>query len=280
MKKSPLKTVVLYSNSHMGSMIVLNQMLKMKCYDVTAVVRVSNIELSNKGLQKVRKHIKKTGFIFAIMLFIQYIVQAIAMMISFMLPFLKKRIHTSSELAKIHKYEIHDATSINSPETLDFLRKHQPEIIVSAYFPQILKSDALAIPSRGILNVHPGFIPEYKGAMAYFWAVKNNDLKAGVSVHWMDEGIDTGPLLARKSFKISRKSSQDKVLIKTALIGSSLLKRIGNKLRKGKQIKAIDISTERKAYYPLPGKKAFREYWLAHSFFSFGAIFRAILGKY
>ncbi|MCM8540277.1 MAG: hypothetical protein NE328_08380 [Lentisphaeraceae bacterium] len=280
MNNVPVKTVVLYSNSHIGSILVLNNILKMKCYEVTAIVRVNNVELSNKGLRKVKKHINKTGYTFAFMLFFQHIIQALAFGLSFMLPFLKKRTKTSSELAKKYGFEIHDATNINSPKTLAFLKSHSPEIIISAYFPQILKKKALSIPSKGILNLHPGYLPAYKGAMAYFWAAKNNAGQAGVSIHWMDEGIDTGPLLARKLFRINRKTSQDKVLIITALIGSSLLKRIGRKLMKGKEPKTIDTGDEVKKYYPLPGRKAFKEYYQVRCFISFGIIFRAIMGKY
>lgn len=280
MRNAPVKTVLLYSNSHMGSILVLNQILKMKCYEVTAIVRVNNVEFTNKGLRKVKNHIHKTGYKFAFMLFFQYLVQSAAFILSFFLPFLKKRNRTSSELAKIHNFEIHDAENINSRETLSFLRSQNPDVIISAYFPQILKKEALSIPSKGILNLHPGYLPSYKGAMTYFWAVKNNAPSAGVSIHWMDEGIDTGPLLARKSFRITPKTSQDKVLILTALIGSSLLKRIGYRLMRGRKLKTIDISHEKKMYYPLPGRKAFKEYYHAHCFISIGVIFRAILGKY
>ncbi|MCM8527035.1 MAG: hypothetical protein NE327_11000 [Lentisphaeraceae bacterium] len=280
MKKDPLKTVLLYNNNHIGSILVLNKLLKMKCYDIQAIVRVNNVNLSNKGLRKIKRHISKTGFTFAFMLFFQYIVQVIAFSLSFVLPFLKRRTKTSTELAKIHGFEIHDAVDINSPETLEFLRSQNPELIISAYFPQILKTEALSVPSKGILNLHPGYLPAYKGAMAYFWAAKNNAGRAGVSIHWMDEGIDTGPLLARKLFRISKKTSQDKVLIYTALIGSSLLKRIGRQLMKGKEPKTIDTSEEEKMYYPLPGRKAFKEYYKVRCFISFGIIFRAILGKF
>ena len=214
------------------------------------------------------------------MLFLQALVQGLAFLVSYLLPFLKKRQLTSSEIAHKYGIKIHDSANINSQETIDFLKEQNPELMISAYFPQILKDQALAIPRKGVLNIHPGHIPQYKGAMAYFWAVKNNSPKAGVSVHWMDQGIDTGPLLARKSFKIKAKTSQDKVLIKTAIVGSSLLKRIGQKLVKGKKLETIDIKLEQKAYYKMPGKKAFLEYYKSHHFFSYGAIFRAILGKY
>ena len=280
MKPKPVKTVLLYNRGHMGSIIVLNKLLKMKCYDVTAIVRVKNVNFSAKGYKKLRKNLDKTGFLFAFMLFFQFLIQGLAFLISFMLPFLKNRSLTSTEIAKKYKLAVHDSDNINSEETINFLKEQNPEILISAYFPQILKVQALAVPRKGVLNIHPGRIPEYKGAMAYFWAVKNNAKTAGVSVHWMDEGIDTGPLIARKSFKIKQKTTQDKVLIKTALVGSALLKRVGKKLARGTEPKTININKEKKAYYPLPGKKAYKEYSLTHSFLSFGAIFRAILGKY
>ena len=276
----PLKTVLLYNRGHMGSMIVLNKILKMKCYDVSAVVRVNSVDFTAKGCVKLRKNLKKTGFLFALMLLIQTLVQGFVYLLACLLPCFKNRKLSSNELIKKHKIDFHDSEDINSEETLNFLKKQEPDLLISAYFPQILKPEALSVPLKGVLNIHPGLIPEYKGAMAYFWAVKNESAHAGVSVHWMDEGIDTGPLLARKSFKIGPKTSQDKVLIKTAIVGSSLLGRIGKKLQKGKKIKNIDTSNCRQKYYSLPGKKAFSEYCNKNHFFSFRVIFRAIAGKY
>lgn len=279
MKNKPLKTVVLYSSSHMGSMIALNKIVTMKCFDVVSVIRVSSIELNSRGIKKASRQLQKSGPVFLLMLIFQQLVQYAAMISGFILRKNSARILSSSELANKYQFDLHNAENINSPSTIEHLQRLKPDLIISAYFPQILKTEALNIARLGILNIHPGYLPEYQGAMAYFWAARNNSRWAGVSVHWMDEGIDTGPLISRKKFKIDSKTSQDEILVKTALIGSSLIKRIGRKLQKGKQLKIIKTERGKSVYYSIPDSKHFREYWKTRSFFSFAIIFRTILGK-
>ena len=206
MKAKRLKVVVLYSNGHLGSIIVLNRLMKMKAVEVVGILPANNLELSEKGLKKMSRQIKKTGILFAFMLFFQRFIQALAFASTSLFPFLKRRLRTCSEIAEEHNIPVMNTKNVNSIESLEFLRQLQPDLGVSAYFPHILKARALSIPRLGILNIHPGWLPEYKGAMSYFWCLRNNESKAGVSVHWMDEGIDTGPLLARRRFKIRRKN--------------------------------------------------------------------------
>ena len=82
------------------------------------------------------------------------------------------------------------------------MRQCQPDVLVSAYFSQILKSEIIQLPRFGVLNIHPGWLPAYRGAMAYFWVLHNGSDPGGVSVHWIDEGIDTGEILERRFFRI------------------------------------------------------------------------------
>ena len=144
--------------------------------------------------------------------------------------------------------------------------------MISAYFSQILKTRALSIPKVGILNIHPGLLPEYKGAMAYFWAVNNGESQAGVTIHWMDEGIDTGPILMRKPFRISKKMSQERVLIRTAVLGSRMVHRIGKKLAAGKTVKVIPPSNKKNNYYSMPTSEDYHNYRVKNKFFTVAAI--------
>ena len=86
---------------------------------------------------------------------------------------------------------------INHPTVINLIQDLKPDIIVSAYFNQIIKEPVIDLPKFGILNIHPGWLPAYRGAMAYFWVLKNGSEKAGVSIHWIDKGIDTGELVSR-----------------------------------------------------------------------------------
>ena len=84
-------------------------------------------------------------------------------------------------------------------------------------------------PKIGVINIHPGWLPSYRGSLSYFWALKNGEDKAGVSIHWMDEGLDTGAIIDRKKFRIDKNATQQQVLVETALIAGRMLQRSARK---------------------------------------------------
>ena len=73
---------------------------------------------------------------------------------------------------------------------------------IIAGYSTIFKAPLLAIPSLGTLNLHAGGLPEYRGGSPLNWQIINGESKAGISVIRVDEGIDTGPVLAETSIEI------------------------------------------------------------------------------
>jgi methionyl-tRNA formyltransferase len=65
--------------------------------------------------------------------------------------------------------------------------------VVVAYG-RILKTDVLASTRLGLLNAHFSLLPKYRGAAPVQWALVNGETKTGVSLFWLDEGMDTGPV--------------------------------------------------------------------------------------
>lgn len=86
----------------------------------------------------------------------------------------------------------------NSAEGLAVLRDMAPDLIVSLRYRKILKDEAIAVPQYGVLNLHSGLLPDYRGAMATFWALLNGDTEIGSTLHYIVDGtIDTGPVVGR-----------------------------------------------------------------------------------
>ncbi|MEX2496218.1 MAG: formyl transferase [Woeseia sp.] len=96
----------------------------------------------------------------------------------------------------------------NSPEGLEVLARSRPDLIISVRYRRILKEAALSIPELGVLNLHSGLLPEYKGVMATFWAMLNNEGFIGSTLHYVVDGsIDTGPIVARAAMPADRRRS-------------------------------------------------------------------------
>ena len=84
----------------------------------------------------------------------------------------------------------------NSQDGLRLLRKTDPDLIVSIRYRRILHDDAIGIPRLGVINLHSGILPDYRGVMATFWAMLNCEAEIGTTLHWItDAGIDTGPII-------------------------------------------------------------------------------------
>ncbi len=90
--------------------------------------------------------------------------------------------------------------NIESAEVLEFLRQQQPDLIVSL-FHQIVKEPIIALPRFGVLNIHPGLLPGFKGIQPYFWSITEGAERAGVTIHGIvDTSVDTGPIYAQASY--------------------------------------------------------------------------------
>ncbi len=94
-----------------------------------------------------------------------------------------------------------------TPSTFDnsFLteiEKIAPNLIICAYYPRIFPPRLIEIPPLGCINVHPGLLPEYRGTFPTPWCILNNEKEIGITIHFMDENIDTGDILVQRSHAI------------------------------------------------------------------------------
>jgi len=91
------------------------------------------------------------------------------------------------------------------------------DIIISVMYEKILSSDY--INDRVCFNFHPGVLPEYKGSGAFSWVIINQEDKAGVTLHLIDRGIDTGDVIEIREFLIGKEDTAHSLFIR----GESLL---------------------------------------------------------
>ncbi|GIE90965.1 methionyl-tRNA formyltransferase [Actinoplanes regularis] len=98
------------------------------------------------------------------------------------------------------------------PELHDHLRRLAPELIVSTNWRTQVPMDVLRIPEHGAINTHDALLPAYAGFGAVNWAIRNGEEETGLTVHYMAETLDTGPVLARARVKIGPQDTADYVL--------------------------------------------------------------------
>jgi methionyl-tRNA formyltransferase len=94
-----------------------------------------------------------------------------------------------------------------TPRSLDdaFMSEVQriaPDMVICAYYPRIFPRRLIDTPPLGCINVHPGLLPKYRGTFPTPWSILNNETEIGITIHYMDEGIDTGDVLVQQCFPI------------------------------------------------------------------------------
>ncbi|PIR32037.1 MAG: hypothetical protein COV36_05610 [Alphaproteobacteria bacterium CG11_big_fil_rev_8_21_14_0_20_44_7] len=279
MQKKRLRAVLLYSSGHLGSTIIFNILRHAPEIEFVGVMRSKPIPVSRKGKSVLAQHLKKIGWKFAFTLFFQWVALRLAFIFSRFLPLSENPLLPCKEIAKKMDIATFECLNINTPEAADFIRQQKPDIIISSYFSQLIDPQIIKIPKHGILNIHPGWLPAYRGALSYFWVLKNGEDEAGVSIHWMDEGIDTGELIAREKFNIHQGATQQQVMVETAKIGAKLVHHAIKELAEGRDLVPVMFAEDEKdGYYSMPTQHDFREYFKKRKeFFRFCDTFRVIL---
>ena len=270
-----LRVVVLYSTGHAGSAIVLNRLLQSPDLEVVGLIRSAPLPSGKKTL---KKRLQKMGWQFSWLLVWQRVAQIVQYGIATILHpiFPRKRALPGWYMVQERAIPWHRAKNINDAACENFIAKLKPDLVVSAYFNQILKENILKIPRLGTLNIHPGILPAYKGVMSYFWVLKNNSDRAGVTLHWINEGIDTGATVARKSFAVRPDTTQHQVLVKSAVIGGFLAVCAAAKLRRGEPPATLQEPLGAGDYYSMPEQADFDAYFRHRRFFRLRDIFSAL----
>jgi len=113
--------------------------------------------------------------------------------------------------------------TLRTPEAVAYLRGLTPNVMVVAAYGQILRPKVLEIPPRGCVNVHASLLPRYRGAEPVAAAILAGEKETGVTIMLMDEGMDTGPILAQRSIPIAPDDTRATLTEKLAHLGADLL---------------------------------------------------------
>lgn len=112
---------------------------------------------------------------------------------------------------------------LKEPSAMDQLREWSPDLIVVAAYGQILKQDVLDLPQFGCVNVHASLLPRWRGAAPINAAILHGDEETGVTIMKMDVGLDTGPILAKRSIRIKPDDTAGSVFETLSTLGADLL---------------------------------------------------------
>lgn len=142
--------------------------------------------------------------------------------------------------------------SINSIRNFDLINSFKPDLLVSVLGNQIFKKPLLELAPNGCINLHTALLPKYRGLMPTFWVLKNNEKYTGVSVFYVDEGIDSGPIIVQEKVEIGNRT-QEELIKYTKKIGMDCVL-MAIDLIKNKNVKLIQNNPKDKTYFSFPTK--------------------------
>ncbi len=126
-------------------------------------------------------------------------------------------------LAEKHGLAVYQPKTLREDAVYETLKAMQPDLIVVVAYGCILPQRVLAIPTHGAINVHVSLLPKYRGAAPMQRAIMNGERQTGVTIMYMDEGLDTGDIITAESFDILAHDDLEAVHDRSALLGARLL---------------------------------------------------------
>ncbi len=116
---------------------------------------------------------------------------------------------------------------------IDHFRELSPDAVVVVAYGQLIPRELLEFPRYGCINLHPSLLPKYRGAAPIAWPILEGDEQTGVTVMILDEGMDTGPILAQKTVSISPVDTTGTLEERLSQEGAQLLLRTLEQLELG-----------------------------------------------
>ena len=169
-----------------------------------------------------------------------------------MLPLLNSSLHTGIvQFAWEQQIPLWEVSHMSDPETVSTLAAYQPDIICVACFSLRIARSILDIPRLGSLNVHPSLLPAHRGPVPLFWAFRHGLKQTGVTIHLMDEGMDTGDMLAQAVIEIPNGISYTQLELQCATRGGELLAKTVWELYEGRAVPVPQDET-RSSYQSFP----------------------------
>lgn len=105
-----------------------------------------------------------------------------------------------TDLARQHQIPVY----VDSPaELLEPLKTLAPDLILSAYYRQMIGQEILDIPPKGAYNIHGSFLPHYRGRCPANWVLVNGETHSGATLHKMVKAADAGEIVSQKAFLIT-----------------------------------------------------------------------------
>ncbi len=127
------------------------------------------------------------------------------------------------EVAIKNNIEVYQPDKIKSDEAIKKLKDYDVDLFIVVAYGQILSEELLNIPKKGSINIHGSILPKYRGPSPIHYAVLNGDTETGVTIMYMDKGMDTGDMIKIAKMPILESDTTGTVHDKMCILGANTL---------------------------------------------------------
>jgi len=157
------------------------------------------------------------------------------------------------ELERRFGVPVQALASLKDQGSLHRLRDARADLFISIRFGMILGAEALGLPPSGVLNLHSGLLPRYRGVLATFRALLNGDTEIGCTLHWIDSpGIDVGRIIETARMAVAKEHSLLWHILSLYRPGAGMIMRAIRRLERGELITGTAQDPSTGAYYSFP----------------------------
>jgi methionyl-tRNA formyltransferase len=135
----------------------------------------------------------------------------------------KLRAPPIKEFALEHGLKVEQPAKIKTQEAKELFASYNADVAVVVAYGRILPQEYLTAPRRGAINVHFSLLPKYRGAAPANWAIVNGEKKTGVTTMFIEEELDSGPILLQRETLIGAEETAPELMQRLAEIGAELL---------------------------------------------------------
>jgi len=140
------------------------------------------------------------------------LINDISIDIKFIVPRIDTKDSTLKSFASKYNIDYLHGEKINSGEFLEKAKRYDCDLFVSMSFNQIFKNEIINLPRYKTINCHAGKLPFYRGRNILNWVLINDEKEFGITVHFIDEGIDTGDIILQRIYPITDKDDYSTLL--------------------------------------------------------------------
>lgn len=244
-EREPLTAVIITQNEPFVVPLLLDELLAGKRDRIAAIFVAEDPRA--EGLLAI---IRRWGATFDPLTFVRYGFRYVGAKLSGAGP---------ADVARKHETPLEEISDINAPDFLDRLREMGVDLVISVSCPQIFRKKLLALPPRGCVNVHAGPLPRYRGMLPTFWVLYERETETAVTVHFMNEKLDDGPIILQEAVQIPEGETQANLMRRCKIVGARLLSQTIDLMQMG-EVQTRANPREEATYNAFPTPKQARKF--------------------